>query len=126
MFFLVIAVFTFTVCTWGAMIANVIQIYRNSRLSPEVEEYCDLQYRNAVEYHHIQLLREYNEKFLPEFEGKSKLLHYQDFLRKIREKKVLHTDFINIQDEIYRSSGLTNTSGLSKKPKINELRNRIM
>jgi hypothetical protein len=109
MFFLVFAFFTVNILMWGSELKNIIP-WGNFKLSPKVTKHCVSQYMAMIGYHHSRMINEYNIKFLPESEEKKKLIQYQDFLKKIRERRVQPSDFVDIQDEVY-------TCGIAKTVK---------
>ena len=106
---------------WGSALTNLMLSCRKSKLSPEVKKYCVAQYMAIVGYHHSRMIHEYNEKFLPDSKEKENLLQYQDFLKKIREKRVQPVDFVDVRDETYPSS---TESTSSMETETGELRKR--
>jgi hypothetical protein len=68
---------------------------------------------SIVGYHHSCMIHEYNENFLPDSKEKEIISQYQDFLKKIREKRVKPADFVDVQEEAYPRGESENTSSSS-------------
>lgn len=101
MYILVFSLLTVNFLALAFTIKNLFLPCRRHRLDPEVKNVCISQYYSLMGHYHSRLVNEYNTKFLPDSQETIKLTQYQEFLKKVREKKIIPSDFVNVSAETY-------------------------